>query len=61
MIKIGLVFFFNRSLEDYDGQCLPATLNYDGSGFLFQVHIGLINGKGKYYETLMALQFKKDN
>eukprot|EP00105_Crassostrea_gigas_P017690 XP_011435563.2 PREDICTED: uncharacterized protein LOC105334004 [Crassostrea gigas] len=36
-------------LEDYDGQCLPATVNYDGSGFLFQVHIGLINGKGQRY------------
>lgn len=36
-------------LEDYDGECLPATANYDGSGFLFQVHIGLVNGKGQRY------------
>lgn len=53
MWKPGFSFVFNFSLDDYDGECIPAARNYAGSGFVFQLYIGLDNFKGmafiKYY------------
>lgn len=51
-----LFIFCIFSLEEYDGECVlaGATCNYDGSLFLLQLHIGLVNGKGikcEYFKT----------
>lgn len=49
MWKPGFSFVFNLSLDDYDGECIPAARNYAGSGFVLQLYIGLDNGKGQRY------------
>ncbi|XP_061167209.1 uncharacterized protein LOC133176053 [Saccostrea echinata] len=36
-------------LDEFDGDCLPFIVHPDGSGKLFQLHTGLVNGRGKRY------------
>ncbi|XP_062618572.1 uncharacterized protein LOC134280160 [Saccostrea cucullata] len=36
-------------LEEYDGTCLPLVRHPDGSGKLFQLRTGLVNGRGRRY------------
>ncbi|XP_062618563.1 uncharacterized protein LOC134280151 [Saccostrea cucullata] len=36
-------------LEEYDGTCLPLLRHPDGSGKLFQLRTGLVNGRGRRY------------
>ncbi|XP_048753990.2 uncharacterized protein LOC125665390 [Ostrea edulis] len=36
-------------LDEYDGSCSPVTTHPDGSAVLFQLHAGLVNGRGRKY------------